>query len=83
MARPKKAKEFTHPHRVYLRLSDLEYEIVSNYAHQANLTIAEFCRQQIVGKKVVVKSHGILTAAVFTHRKCVKQSARVLQESMK
>lgn len=55
MARPKKAKEFTHPHRVYLRLSDLEYEIVSNYAQQANLTIAEFCRQQIVGKKVVVK----------------------------
>ena len=55
MARPKKTKEFTHPHRVYLRLSDLEYEIVSNYAQQANLTIAEFCRQQIVGKKVVVK----------------------------
>ena len=55
MARPKKAKEFTHPHRVYLRLSDLEYEIVSDYAQQANLTIAEFCRQQIVGKKVVVK----------------------------
>ena len=55
MARPKKTKEFTHPRRVYLRLSDLEYEIVSNYAQQANLTIAEFCRQQIVGKKVVVK----------------------------
>ena len=32
MARPKKEKELKHTHRIYLRLTDTEYEIVSTNA---------------------------------------------------
>ncbi len=55
MARPKKEKELKHNHRIYLRLTDTEYEIVSANAKNANLSLAEYVRKQIMNKKVVVK----------------------------
>ncbi len=55
MARPKKEKELKHNHRIYLRLTDTEYEIVSTNAKSANLSLAEYVRKQIMNKKVVVK----------------------------
>ena len=55
MARPKKEKELKHTHRIYLRLTDTEYEVVSTNAKNANLTLAEYARKQLMGKKVIVK----------------------------
>lgn len=55
MARPKKETELKHTHRIYLRLTDLEYEIVSTNAQNANLPLAEYARKQLMNKKVIVK----------------------------
>lgn len=55
MARPKKETELKHTHRIYLRLTDTEYEIVSNNAKNANLPLAEYARKQLMNKKVIVK----------------------------
>ena len=55
MTRPKKEKELKHTHRIYLRLTDTEYEIVSANAKNVNLPLAEYVRKQIMNKKVVVK----------------------------
>ena len=55
MARPKKEKELTHTHHLHLRLTDVEYEVVSEAAKQANLTLSEYTRRQLAGRKVSVK----------------------------
>lgn len=55
MARPKKEKELRHTHQIMLRLTDTEYEIVSTNAKNANLSLAEYARKQIMNKKVIVK----------------------------
>ena len=55
MARPQKDKELKHTHRVYLRFTDTEYEIVAANAKAANLTLAEYARKQVMNKKVIVK----------------------------
>lgn len=55
MARPKKEKELCHNHNIMLRLTDTEYEIISENAKSANLTLAEYARKQVTGKKVIVK----------------------------
>ncbi len=55
MARPKKEKELKHLHRIYLRLTNAEYEIVSANAKSANLSLAEYARKQVMNKKVTVK----------------------------
>lgn len=55
MARPKKEKELKHTHRIYLRLTNTEYEIVSTNAKNANLPLAEYARKQIMNKKAIVK----------------------------
>lgn len=55
MARPKKEKELKHNHRIYLRLTDTEYEIVAANAKATNLSLAEYARKQIMNKRVIVK----------------------------
>lgn len=55
MARPKKEKELTHTHHLHLRLTDVEYEVVSEAAKQAKLTLSEYTRRQLAGIKVTVK----------------------------
>lgn len=55
MARPKKEKELRHTHQIMLRLTDTEYEIVSTNAKNANLSLAEYARKQVMNKKVIVK----------------------------
>lgn len=50
-----KEKELKHHHRIYLRLTDTEYEIVSANAKSANLSLAEYARKQVMNKKVTVK----------------------------
>jgi len=55
MTRPKKEKELRHNHNIMLRLTDTEYEIVSTNAKNANISLAEYARKQVMNKKVVVK----------------------------
>lgn len=55
MARPKKDKELQHKHQVMLRLTDTEYEIVSEGAKAANLPLAEYARKQIMKQKIIAK----------------------------
>lgn len=55
MARPKKEGQLLHTHQIMLRLTDTEYEIVAENARNANLTLAEYARKQIMNKKVTVK----------------------------
>ena len=55
MARPKKEKALKHCNRISLRLTDIEYEIVSTNAENANLSLAEYVRKQIMNKKVIAK----------------------------
>lgn len=55
MARPKKDKELQHKHQIMLRLTDMEYEIVSTNAKAANLPLAKYARKQVMKQKVIVK----------------------------
>ncbi len=55
MARPKKDKELQHKHQIMLRLTDTEYEIVSESAKAAHLPLAEYVRKQIMQQKVTAK----------------------------
>ena len=55
MARPKKEKELRHKHQSMLRLTDTEYEIVTEHAKAANLPLAEYARKQVTNKKVIAK----------------------------
>ena len=55
MARPKKEKELQHKHQIMPRLTDIEYEIISESAKAANLPLAEYARKQIMKQKVIAK----------------------------
>ena len=55
MARPKKDKELRHKHQIMLRLTDTEYEIVTENAKTANLPLAEYVRKQVMKQKVIAK----------------------------
>ena len=55
MARPKKDKELQHKHQIMLRLTDTEYEIVSENAKAARLPTAEYVRKQVMKQKVTAK----------------------------
>ena len=55
MARPKKDRELRHKHQIMLRLTDTEYEIVSENAKAAHLPLAEYVRKQVMKQKVTAK----------------------------
>lgn len=55
MARPKKEQEITHTHHINLRLTDVQYEIITERAKQANLSLSEYIRRQLMKGKVIVK----------------------------
>lgn len=55
MSRPKKDKELRHTHHIMLRLTDTEYEIVSANAKDANLSLAEYVRKQVMNQKITIK----------------------------
>ena len=55
MARPKKEQEITHTHHINLRLTDVQYEVITERAKQANLSLSEYIRRQLIKGKVTVK----------------------------
>ena len=55
MARPQKAKELKRSHQIMLRLTDTEYEIISENAKTVSLPLAEYARKLVTGKRVKIK----------------------------
>lgn len=55
MARPKKEKELKREHRVTIRFTDVEYEVIMENAKNAKLPLAEYARLQALNKKVTTK----------------------------
>ena len=55
MARPKKEEVLFHTHHVNLRLTDTQYEIISESARRSNLTLSEYIRRQLLHGKVIAK----------------------------
>ena len=55
MARPKKEEMLSHTHHVNLRLTDTQYEIISESARRSNLTLSEYIRRQLLQSKVIAK----------------------------
>lgn len=55
MTRPKKEKELTYTHLVNLRLTDIQYDIITEAAKQANLSLSEYIRTQLMKGKVIAK----------------------------
>lgn len=55
MARPKKENALRHKHQIMLRLTDTEYEIVSESAKSTRLPLAEYVRKQVMKQKVTAK----------------------------
>lgn len=55
MARPKKENVLTYTQHINLRLTDEQYSIISNYAKQADLSLSEYIRSQLLKGKVITK----------------------------
>lgn len=55
MARPKKEPEITYTHHINLRLTDVQYEVISENAKAANLSLSEYIRRQLMKGKVIAK----------------------------
>lgn len=55
MARPIKENELTYTHHVNLRLTDIQYETICKAAKQADLSLSEYIRRQVMKRKVIAK----------------------------
>ena len=55
MTRPKKGQGYKKDIRITIRLSQAEYDCVSNHAQEARITVSEFCRTQILDKDVIIR----------------------------
>lgn len=75
MARPKKEKELKRSHRIMLRFTDVEYEIISENAKRAKMPLAEFARLQAMNKKVKIKYE--LVASVPELKKLITEFGRI------
>lgn len=55
MARPKKERELTYTHLINLRLTDIQYDIITEAAKRADLSLSEYIRTQLINGKVIAK----------------------------
>ena len=55
MARPKEEPEITYTHHINLRLTDVQYEIISENARRVELSLSEYIRRQLMKGKVIAK----------------------------
>ena len=61
MTRPQKESDMKREHRVTIRLTDTEFSIIENTAEQADMSISEYMRKQIMEGQVNTK------AVSYTH----------------
>lgn len=52
MARPKKAESAVLTHRLSVRLSDTQYEIIKSYAEEMGMSMADYIRHQAIHGKI-------------------------------
>lgn len=55
MARPKKEKTYAKDHRVTVRFSEDEYDVISTNSYSSGLTVSEYIREQMSKGKVVAE----------------------------
>ena len=55
MARPKKEKELTRSHHITLRLTDTQYDTITEAAKEANMSRSSYIRQLILNGKIIIK----------------------------
>lgn len=55
MTRPKKEEELRRSHLIALRLTDAEFELITNTANEAGLTASAYIRKQLLEKQICVK----------------------------
>ena len=60
MARPKKDESLHRGKRVYIRFTELEYELVARYAKDAGYPIGTFVRKQALREKLEVNAHAAI-----------------------
>lgn len=53
MARPKKDKDLVFSHQITVRLSDVEYDLITTSAKDAGMTVSEYVRRATIDAKVV------------------------------
>lgn len=53
MARPKKDKDLVLSHQITVRLSDVEYDLITTSAKDAGMSVSEYVRRASVDAKVV------------------------------
>ena len=88
MARPKKEKSLHRGKRVYIRFTELEYELVAGYAKDAGYPIGTFVRKQALREKLEVNYNIVadlgeiqnLTVQVAGIGNNLNQIARTLNE---
>ena len=54
MARPKKPESAILTHRLSVRLSDTQYEIIKSYAEEMGMSMADYIRHQAIHGKISV-----------------------------
>lgn len=54
MARPKKEKELSRSHHITLRLTETQYQTITEAAKEAKLSRSDYIRQQLLKGKVII-----------------------------
>ena len=54
MTRPQKESDMKREHRVTIRLTDTEFSIIENTAEQADMSISEYMRKQIMEDRSIL-----------------------------
>lgn len=55
MARPKKNEELSKQHRITIRFTDTEYELICGRAKESGMTLSEYIRKMLIDGKFVCK----------------------------
>ena len=75
MTRPKKDESLTKTKDVHLRMSETEYEILSERATATNMTISDFIRNALNTQNIVIKYE--LTADVPEIKKLIGEFGKI------
>ena len=75
MTRPKKDESFIKTKDVHLRMSETEYEILSERAIATNMTISDFIRNALNTQNVIIKYE--LTADVPEIKKLIGEFGKI------
>ena len=75
MARPKKDESLHRGKRVYIRFTELEYELVAGYAKDAGYPIGTFVRKQALREKLEVNYNIVADLGEIQNLTCRPQAS--------